>query len=82
MAVDHEAPYNPLHQVEITEKFPRLATSEDQWKVTSFQKSPLMSSYLVAYANGSFKHLETSTISPLTEKVIPLRVYSMWFAYR
>ena len=57
-------------------KFP---ASEDsgKWKVTRFETTPPMSSYLVAYANGPFKHIEGSYKSPLSGKVRPLRVYGM-----
>ncbi|KAF8841202.1 hypothetical protein BDN67DRAFT_902084 [Paxillus ammoniavirescens] len=34
--------------------------AEDQWKITRFNTTPLMSTYLVAYANGHFAHLETT----------------------
>jgi aminopeptidase 2 len=34
-----------------------------------------MSSYIVAYANGHFDHLESSYKSPLSGKVRPLRIY-------
>ena len=34
-----------------------------------------MSTYLVAYANGVFEHLESSYTSPLSGKTRPLRIY-------
>lgn len=34
-----------------------------------------MSTYLVAFANGHFEHLESSYKSPLSGKTIPLRMY-------
>ncbi|KAG9104921.1 Aminopeptidase 2 mitochondrial [Ceratobasidium sp. 370] len=46
------------------------------WKVTTFEKSPPMSSYLVAFANGHFEHLESSYTSPLSGKTRPLRIYA------
>lgn len=49
--------------------------SDDKWKVTHFETTPPMSSYIVAYANGPFKHLESSVELPLSKKVIPLRIY-------
>ncbi|KAF8448022.1 leucyl aminopeptidase [Boletus edulis BED1] len=48
---------------------------KDEWKVTKFNTTPFMSTYLVAYANGQFSHLESSYKSPLTGKVRPLRIY-------
>ncbi|KAG9033193.1 Aminopeptidase 2 mitochondrial [Tulasnella sp. JGI-2019a] len=46
------------------------------WKITKFEKTPLMSTYLVAFANGHFESLESSYKSPLSGKTIPLRMYS------
>ena len=34
-----------------------------------------MSSYLVAFANGNFEHIESSYVSPLSGKTRPLRIY-------
>ena len=39
-----------------------------------------MSTYIVAYANGPFAYLESSYTSPLSGKVRPLRIYSMFIA--
>jgi aminopeptidase 2 len=36
-----------------------------------------MSTYLLAFANGEFVHLESSYKSPLSGKTRPLRIYSM-----
>jgi aminopeptidase 2 len=36
-----------------------------------------MSTYLLAFANGEFVHLESSYQSPLSGKIRPLRIYSM-----
>ncbi|KAI9068366.1 hypothetical protein FKP32DRAFT_1587764 [Trametes sanguinea] len=56
----------------------KIATLEDPslWKVTRFQTTPPISTYLVAYANGPFKFLESSYKSPLSGKVRPLRIYA------
>lgn len=55
-----------------------LANSEEKWKISNFQTSPLMSTYLVAFANGPFEYLETSVVMPLSGKTIPLRIYSTY----
>lgn len=34
-----------------------------------------MSTYLVAFANGIFEHIESSYVSPLSGKTRPLRIY-------
>ena len=46
-----------------------------KWKVTRFETTPPMSSYIVAYANGPFKHIEDTYVSPLSGKTRPLRIY-------
>ncbi|KAJ7665988.1 leucyl aminopeptidase [Mycena polygramma] len=45
------------------------------WKVTRFETTPIMSTYLVAYANGHFQHLESAFCSPLSARTVPLRIY-------
>lgn len=49
---------------------------EAQWKISKFQTTPPMSTYLVAFANGRFAYLESSYKSPLSGKTRPLRIYS------
>jgi aminopeptidase 2 len=51
--------------------------STDSWKLTKFEKSPLMSSYLVAFACGEFAYLESEHKSVKTGKPVPLRIYAM-----
>ena len=51
---------------------------EEKWKVTKFENTPPMSTYIVAIANGTFAHLETSVKMPLSGKTIPLRIYSQY----
>ncbi|KAG9226085.1 hypothetical protein CCMSSC00406_0004996 [Pleurotus cornucopiae] len=48
----------------------------EEWKITKFQPTPPMSSYIVAWANGPFAHLEKIITSPLTGKELPLRMYA------
>lgn len=45
------------------------------WKITRFESTPPMSTYIVAFANGPFKYLESSYKSPLSGKTRPLRIY-------
>jgi aminopeptidase 2 len=52
-----------------------FATSGDRWKITRFQTTPPMSSYIVAFANGPFEYLEKTVELPLSKKTIPLRIY-------
>lgn len=61
----------------LTKWFSSLTTQQkSEWKITRFDKTPLMSTYLVAFANGDFKYLESSYTSPLSGKTRPLRIYS------
>ncbi|KAG8910494.1 Aminopeptidase 2 mitochondrial, partial [Tulasnella sp. 408] len=46
------------------------------WKVTKFERTPLMSTYLLGFANGHFEYLESSYTSPLSGRKIPLRIYT------
>ncbi|KAI0713398.1 peptidase family M1-domain-containing protein [Earliella scabrosa] len=56
----------------------KMSTLADagQWKVTKFETTPPVSTYLVAYANGPFEYLESSYKSPLSGKIRPLRIYT------
>ncbi|KAH9070829.1 leucyl aminopeptidase [Lactarius deliciosus] len=49
---------------------------DGSWYATEFETTPLMSTYLLAFANGEFVHLESSYKSPLSGKVRPLRIYT------
>ena len=51
-------------------------SSSEDWIVTRFQTTPLISSYLVAWANGEFDHLDSAYISPLSGRTVPLRIYA------
>lgn len=48
----------------------------EKWKISKFETTPPMSTYIVAFANGDFKFLEKSVVMPLSGKTIPLRIYS------
>ncbi|KAH9955891.1 leucyl aminopeptidase, partial [Russula dissimulans] len=49
---------------------------DGSWHATSFETTPPISTYLLAYANGEFSYIEDSYKSPLSGKIRPLRVYS------
>jgi len=53
----------------------------ESWKVTKFETTPPMSTYIVAMANGQFEYLESSVVMPLSGKTIPLRIYSKFSSY-
>lgn len=61
----------------LSSKLSAVTTGESsEWKITKFEKTPPMSTYIVAWANGPFKYLEDTYTSPLSGKVRPLRVYT------
>ncbi|KAL4243857.1 Aminopeptidase [Abortiporus biennis] len=84
MDVEFEAPYiadqAQPNDGYFSKLFSRLAggTTSDSsgMKITRFTKSPPMSTYLVAFANGPFSYIESSYTSPISGKVRPLRVYA------
>ncbi|BGP38710.1 Aminopeptidase 2 mitochondrial [Rhodotorula kratochvilovae] len=51
---------------------------KDDWELVTYTKTPKVSSYLVAWANGKFEHVESSYTSPLSGRKVPLRVYATW----
>lgn len=52
------------------------AAEGDGWVATVYQKTPIMSTYLVAWANGDFRHLESSYTSPISGRKVQLRIYT------
>ncbi|KAJ7697953.1 leucyl aminopeptidase [Mycena metata] len=77
MPVESEVVYNPGSTTDSTLAGLLSTLSKDtQWQITKFQKSPPMSSYLVAFANGPFAYLEKSVVMPLSGRTVPLRVYA------
>ncbi|KZO98205.1 peptidase M1, membrane alanine aminopeptidase, partial [Calocera viscosa TUFC12733] len=59
-----------------SEKGPSEKGPSGDWTLTKFATTPKMSTYLVAWANGEFKHIESSFTSPLTGRKVNLRVYT------
>ncbi|KAG6813612.1 hypothetical protein H0H92_009229 [Tricholoma furcatifolium] len=53
-----------------------FSSLDDSWKITQFQNTPPMSTYIVAFANGHFSYLEKSVKLPLSGKDLPLRIYA------
>ncbi|KAG1756159.1 hypothetical protein EDD22DRAFT_981551 [Suillus occidentalis] len=83
MSITSEEIYKPkttkVEDPSLEALFSSLMTQESpeaQWKISKFQTTPPMSTYLVAYANGRFAYLESSYTSPLSGKTRPLRIYS------
>jgi len=76
MSVVSEEEYDsPSSGDEVAKYLSSFATSGDRWKITRFQATPPMSSYIVAFANGPFEYLEKTVELPLSKKTIPLRIY-------
>ncbi|KAJ7820079.1 leucyl aminopeptidase [Mycena olivaceomarginata] len=69
-----EGPYNP----EQDPLEPSFGTGKDaaEWIITRFETTPKMSTYILAFANGPFAHVEGSFTSALTGKVRQVRVYA------
>lgn len=53
-----------------------VTEGHDDWEIVSFATSPKMSPHLVAFANGPFEHIESTYVSTLSSKVIPVRIYA------
>ncbi|KAF2397077.1 aminopeptidase [Trichodelitschia bisporula] len=50
--------------------------SRDGWKVVSFDMTPVMSTYLLAWAVGDFEYIESFTEREYNGKKLPVRVYT------
>jgi aminopeptidase N len=57
---------------------PERATkkSKNGWKVVSFERTPIVSTYLVAWAFGDFEYIEDFTRRKYNGKSLPVRVYT------
>ncbi|KAJ7582802.1 leucyl aminopeptidase [Mycena floridula] len=76
MPATSEVTYDPLSKdTDINKIFPSLVEEEDSWKITRFETTPHMSTYILAWACGPFKSLESSVVMP-SGKTIPLRIYT------
>jgi aminopeptidase N len=51
-------------------------SDRDGWKVVVFEKSPVMSTYLFAWAFGDFEYVEDFTRRKYNGKSLPVRVYT------
>ena len=50
--------------------------AKDGFKVVSFEKTPVMSTYLLAWAVGDFEYIEDFTKRKYNGKALPVRVYT------
>ncbi|KAJ7242385.1 leucyl aminopeptidase [Mycena haematopus] len=78
MPAESEVAYDPTSafDVNLATLLSTLPKKDAGWKITKFQETPPMSSYLVAFANGPFAYLETQIVMPLSGRTVPLRVYA------
>jgi aminopeptidase N len=53
----------------------RRAT-KDGWHIVSFERTPVMSTYLLAWAFGDFEYIEGFTERKYNGKALPVRVYT------
>ena len=51
-------------------------SKRDGWKVVSFERTPVMSTYLLAWAMGDFEYIEDFTRRKYNGKALPVRVYT------
>ncbi|KJZ73130.1 hypothetical protein HIM_07514 [Hirsutella minnesotensis 3608] len=67
----------PVDQVALS-NMPVKATSpsKDGWNVVSFETTPVMSTYLLAWAVGDFEYVEAHTERRYNGKQLPVRVYT------
>lgn len=69
----------PSDQVALS-NMPVKSTSPSErpgWNVVSFETTPVMSTYLVAWAVGDFAYLETATEMEYKNGPIPIRIYTV-----
>ncbi|KAF8590749.1 leucyl aminopeptidase [Ramaria rubella] len=76
MPAASEEVYQSKGSTDAVEKLFEGSDSASGWKVTQFEQTPPVSSYLIAFANGPFEYLESSYTSPLSGKTRPLRIYA------
>ncbi|KAG8913108.1 Aminopeptidase 2 mitochondrial [Tulasnella sp. 417] len=65
-----------LSNMPVTSEEPFPDAAGKSWKVTKFETTPLMSTYLLCFANGHFEFLESEYTSPISGRKIPLRIYT------
>ncbi|KIY68739.1 leucyl aminopeptidase [Cylindrobasidium torrendii FP15055 ss-10] len=75
MPAASEDVYTPGSEPQIEQEIPSIKALDGKWKITKFQPTPIMSTYIVAFANGPFTFLEDSVKMP-SGKTVALRIYT------
>jgi aminopeptidase N len=70
-----EIPEDQVALSNMPEKETRKSTKSG-WKIVEFEKAPIMSTYLYAWAVGDFEYVETFTKRKYNGKNLPVRVYT------
>lgn len=67
----------PIDQVALSNMPEKgVRTAKDGLKVVSFERTPIMSTYLLAWAVGDFEYIEDFTKRKYNGKTLPIRVYT------
>lgn len=67
----------PEDQVALSNMPERSSVSvKEGWKIVSFERTPIMSTYLLAWAFGDFEYVEEFTNRKYGSKSLPVRVYT------
>ncbi|TRM63475.1 peptidase family M1-domain-containing protein [Schizophyllum amplum] len=72
MPAIEEAPYDIIKDA--YGLFPEPIDAQDAWKITRFDKTPRMCTYLLAFTTGEFAHLDAAYTSPITGERKAVRV--------
>ncbi|KAL2070703.1 hypothetical protein VTL71DRAFT_13729 [Oculimacula yallundae] len=72
--VEIEVPEDQVALSNMPEK--ETKKTRDGYKVVSFEKSPVMSTYLLAWAIGDFEYIEDFTKRKYNGKHLPVRIYT------
>lgn len=71
-----EIPEDQVALSNMPEKEVKKVENKSGFKVVSFEKTPIMSTYLLAWAIGDFEYVEDFTKREYNGKPIPVRVYT------
>jgi aminopeptidase 2 len=70
-----------MSEAGLTTLLSTLPKKDAKWKITKFQETPPIWSYLVTFANSPFAHLEMKVAMLLSRRMVPLRFYDWFLGY-